>query len=330
MTTENNNLISALAKLENRRQIVIVGAAVVDVIADAYSLPYRGSDIELKQQSVNVGGCALNIAVTVHRLGLQSLNALPLGRGTWAEIIRNDLSRKGVESAIENPDGDNGWCLALVEPDGERTFLSVSGVENQWTPALLADIALEPNALVYVSGYQLSSSSATVLIAWLESLDSSVQIFIDFGPRIADMDKTILERLLALNIILTLNRQEAEYMQQNWLAIEEQTLKVEKLSQAWHKQYGDKALIIRVDSQGAFYSVDLNNYGQVPAFETTVVDTIGAGDSHAGGVLAGLASDWPLGEAVKLGNAIASFVVSRRGGDSAPLQSELIDYLDKY
>jgi sugar/nucleoside kinase (ribokinase family) len=36
---------------------------VIDVIADAYALPWRGCDIELQQQSVNVGGCALNIAV---------------------------------------------------------------------------------------------------------------------------------------------------------------------------------------------------------------------------------------------------------------------------
>lgn len=42
-------------------------------------------DIELQQQSVNVGGCALNIAVALKRLGIDAGNALPLGQGVWAE-----------------------------------------------------------------------------------------------------------------------------------------------------------------------------------------------------------------------------------------------------
>lgn len=55
-----------------------------------------------------------------------------------------------------------------------------------------------------------------------------------------------------------------------------------------------------------------------------VVDTIGAGDCHAGGVLAGLASSLPLADAVLLGNAVASWVVGHRGGDCAPTREELL------
>ncbi len=42
------------------------------------------------------------------------------------------MAKEGLISLIDNAEGDNGWCLALVEPDGERTFMSFSGVENQW------------------------------------------------------------------------------------------------------------------------------------------------------------------------------------------------------
>lgn len=73
-----------LPTLNARRPVTVVGAAVIDVIADAYALPWRGCDIELKQQSVNIGGCALNIAVALKRLGVAANNALPLGQGVWA------------------------------------------------------------------------------------------------------------------------------------------------------------------------------------------------------------------------------------------------------
>ncbi len=90
------------------------------------TLPRRGGDIELQQQSVNVGGCALNIAVALKRLGIDASNALPLGRGVWAERIRRRLAKEGLSSVIDAVEGDNGWCLALVEPDGERTFMSLA------------------------------------------------------------------------------------------------------------------------------------------------------------------------------------------------------------
>ncbi len=49
-------LHTLLPELTTRQPVMVVGAAVIDVIADAYAT--RGCDIELKQQSVNVGGCA--------------------------------------------------------------------------------------------------------------------------------------------------------------------------------------------------------------------------------------------------------------------------------
>ena len=65
-------LHTLLPELTTRQSVMVVGAAVIDVIADAYALPWRGCDIELKQQSVNVGGCALNIAVALKRLGIEA------------------------------------------------------------------------------------------------------------------------------------------------------------------------------------------------------------------------------------------------------------------
>lgn len=137
-------LHTLLPELTSRQPVMVVGAAVIDVIADAYALPWRGCDIELKQQSVNVGGCALNIAVALKRLGIEAGNALPLGQGVWAEIIRNRMAKEGLISLIDNAEGDNGWCLALVEPDGERTFMSFSGVENQWNRQWLARLTVAP------------------------------------------------------------------------------------------------------------------------------------------------------------------------------------------
>lgn len=126
-----------LDELTTRQPLTIIGAAVIDVIADAYALPYRGCDIELKQQSMNIGGCALNIAIALKRLGIAAQNALPVGQGVWADIIRQSLEKQNITTVVQTDEGDNGWCLALVEPDGERTLCPsagsrISGTTGGW------------------------------------------------------------------------------------------------------------------------------------------------------------------------------------------------------
>ena len=179
-----NAFAQRLENLHATRPVTVLGAAVIDVIADAYALPWRGCDIELKQQGVNIGGCALNIAIALKRLGIAAQNALPVGHGVWADIIRNAMAKQDLHSAIEAETGDNGWCLALVEPDGERTFMSFSGVENQWQQRWLDTLHVPQNSLVYLSGYQLAAPCGELLTGWLEGLQGETA-FIDFGPRIA-------------------------------------------------------------------------------------------------------------------------------------------------
>lgn len=312
-----SRLAELLPGLTTLQPVTVVGAAVIDVIADAYALPWRGCDIELKQQGVNVGGCALNIAVALKRLGIDAGNALPLGQGVWAEIIRNRMAKEGLHSLIETTQGDNGWCLALVEPDGERTFMSFSGVENQWNTDWLAQLTIPPDSLIYLSGYQLSSPCGELLVQWLEGLDR-VMPFIDFGPRIGDIPDALMSRILACRPLVSLNRQEAEIAAERFGLSQD----VEDLGAQWVKQFS-APLIVRHDKEGAWY-FSAQSSGCVPAFPTTVVDTIGAGDSHAGGMLAGLASGWSLADAVLLGNAVASWVVGHRGGDCAPFRGALL------
>lgn len=221
--------------------------------------------------------------MALKRLGIEAGNALPLGQGVWAEIIRNRMAKEGLISLIDNAEGDNGWCLALVEPDGERTFMSFSGVENQWNRQWLARLTVAPGSLLYFSGYQLASPCGELLVEWLEKLQD-VTPFIDFGPRIGDIPDALLARIMACRPLVSLNRQEAEIAAERFALSAEITT----LGKQWQEKFA-APLIVRLDKEGAWYfSNDAS--GCIPAFPTQVVDTIGAGDSHAGGVLAG----WPL------------------------------------
>ncbi len=127
--------------------------------------------------NVNVGGCALN-AVALKRLGIESRQ--PPCRSVGAcgrKLFATGWRKEGLISLIDNAEGDNGWCLALVEPDGEH-FMSFSGVENQWNRQWLARLTVRTAACSIFSGYQLASPCGELLVEWLEELQD-VTPFID-------------------------------------------------------------------------------------------------------------------------------------------------------
>ena len=51
-----------------------------------------------------------------------------------------------------------------------------------------------------------------------------------------------------------------------------------------------------------------------PSVPATVVDTIGAGDSHCGAVLTGLTLGWTEEDTMRFANQVASEVVAQEGG----------------
>lgn len=316
----HKKLLKLVHSLSNQRQICLVGAAIVDIVTHIQTLPQKGQDIEMQEKGMHVGGCGLNIAIAIKRLGLGSINFLPLGKGKWADIITTTMQKEGVTSCLEVEGRDNGWCLALVEPDGERTFVSVNGVENSITELGLSSVSIDEDAIIYIAGYQLIGSCGLEILNWLEKLTPTNRILIDFGPRINDISPDLLKRLLVLKPIISINRQEAIYF-----GLSSDVLEFVK---NWHHNYGCP-LILRLDSEGAFYC-DGQLYAKVPAFKTRVIDTIGAGDTHAAGVLSGLSSGWELADSVLLGNAIASYVVSKDGGDCSPTIKEMLAYLENF
>lgn len=319
------DLIKSIATLNCQSQLCVLGSAMIDLRMNVARLPVSGEDTLLDYKSMHLGGCAFNIALALKRIGVESYSALPIGKGLWATQTAQLLRHYGISSPLYNEHLDNGWCMALVEPSGERTFFTVEGAETHWNDEVFQQIHVEPNAIIYLSGYQLLSPSGIKVEQWLQRLKSPFRLVIDFGPRIERLTKQQLHQLLNFRPLLTLNRQEAHYLAK----LEDKPHLFEKdiasFAQYWQDTY-DLALLIRLDQQGAL--VQDKTIKHVAAFPVTVKDSIGAGDSHTAGVLAGLSSSWSLEKATLLGNAIASYVVAHEGGDCSPTKEQLIRWLE--
>ena len=289
---------------EQQRKVYVIGAAFVDLVMNIPALPEKGSDVFARSSAVTVGGCALNIVRILKGLGADFVPAIPVGNGPWAAHVKTEMAVVGIESPLHWGGGDNGWCVALVEDDAERTFVSSAGIDSHWTREKLKDLQIEKGSLVFISGYQLTPDSGEVFMEWMGQRDRSITILLDLGPVLDEFPAEKLQRLVNAGVLFTLNRRESEIM------ASEQTVNdfCQQLTVTT-----EEPVIVRLDKDGADIYASGQQVRHAEPFRTDVVDTIGAGDAHAAGVLFGLAHGFDIADAVTLGNGCASYAVSKAG-----------------
>lgn len=88
---------------------------------------------------------------------------------------------------------------------------------------------------------------------------------------------------------------------------------------------GAEAVVVKLGAEGAWCADRSGLSGHVPGRAVArVVDTVGAGDGFAAGVVSALLDGLPLGEAARRGNAIGARVVQFPGdSDGLPTRDEL-------
>ncbi|KHE02508.1 sugar kinase [Pantoea stewartii] len=90
---------------------------------------------------------------------------------------------------------------------------------------------------------------------------------------------------------------------------------------------GVKAVVIKTGGEGAWYKTAGGEQGQVAAIKVDqVVDTVGAGDGFAVGVISALLEGKPLIEAIRRGNKIGSLAIQVSGdSEGLPTRQQLGD-----
>ncbi len=88
---------------------------------------------------------------------------------------------------------------------------------------------------------------------------------------------------------------------------------------------GTKTVIIKVGAKGAYFATETGESGWVKGFKVDqIMDTVGAGDGFAVGVLSALREGLSIKEAVLRGNAIGAIQVMSKGdNDGLPYRDEL-------
>lgn len=112
---------------------LVVGAAIVDLMMKVERLPKSGEDIPCKETKTVVGGCAYNVANTLRNLKCEHDLCVPVGSGSFADIIRRGMKEKGYEpmiTAIESETMENLFALKPILHINEAEAKGYTQQEN--------------------------------------------------------------------------------------------------------------------------------------------------------------------------------------------------------
>jgi sugar/nucleoside kinase (ribokinase family) len=255
------------------------------------------------------GGSAANTIAGVAALGGTCGFVGKIADDDFGQRFRHDLTALGVEAdltLVPASDGATGRCHVFVTPDAQRTMATYLGVGNQFEPDDVTDTLIQRSEITYVEGYlfDLAPAKAAIraIVEYAHQHDSLVAFTLSDSFCVERHRADILE--LVVNDVDVLLGNEAEIT----------SLFQCDLDAAY--QHLAEVGVLTFITRGSDGSdiVGMSETIHVPAAPVAeVVDTNGAGDLFAAGVLYGLALGLDPVEAANLGALCAAEVITHYG-----------------
>ena len=300
-----NAIVDVLASADdaflNAEGLVKGSMGLIDAERAASLYGRMGAGIEAS------GGSAANTVAGLASLGGRAAYVGKVGEDQLAEVFTHDIRAGGVAfSPATLKGGHTGRCLVNITPDGQRTMSTFLGAASELTPADVDEIVIGEAEIVYLEGYLFDPPPAR------EAFGKAADTARAAGRRVALTlsDAFVVERhrdaLLAfLPRVDILLANEAEAM-----ALYQATDRETALGQL------AAAVPFAAVTLSADGSVLLTDGGRiaVPAAPVErVIDTTGAGDQYAAGLLFGLARGLAPATCAQLGHLAAAEVIGHFG-----------------
>ncbi|MHB1103475.1 MAG: carbohydrate kinase family protein [Devosia sp.] len=296
-----------MSEATDKGRILVVGDVMTDIIVMPEGPLVRGSDRRAAIRS-RPGGSGANQAVWLGSMGTRVSFVARVGAADKPHL---EAYFKGLHVdpiLIADALLPSGVLVAIVDPDGERSFLTDRGANLALSPSDMPVRLLDHTRLVLVSGYSYFAETPREAVRWLAgearvrgialAVDAaSVGFLKEVGPG-NFLDWTSGAELLFCN------------------ADEAQALADTADLDAQMRVLGGRyaRVVIKRGALGAALGNSAGVALDLPAPPVKVVDTTGAGDAFAAGFLSAELKDLTPADCLKAGIAAGSAAVETLGG----------------
>lgn len=299
--------------------VLVIGAANLDIKGRVVESPVRGSSTP-GHIRVSPGGVARNIAENLVRLDIETILLTAVGDDDGGERLLGQAVGSGLDisEALIVEGARTGAYMAFLREDGTLEFgLDDMSIMDMLTPAYFRERQhLFEEASVVVMDANITSAAIETVITLCR--EAAVPLYAD--PASAALADRLRPYLPQFGLIAP-NALEAQAL--SGIAFDPHYL-VGATEAATHLvAQGVHIAIIALGEHGVVYA-DTETKGHIPAMQTQIVDTTGAGDAMMAAIIFGLREEIPLDECVRLGVTAASLTLRSRETVRPDLSVDLI------
>lgn len=291
------------------KPIVCLGIMVADVVGRPLRVvPDPGRLVLVDEMSLHTGGCAVNAATALARLGLPVEVIGKVGNDPFGDFILNALKERGIgaRGVKRDPQAGTSATMVMVEPDGERRFVHYIGANAQLTLADIDFSMVENASVLHVAGSLvlpgidgeptaelLQCARAADVITfldtvwddkgrWMEMLRPCLPFIDYFVPSLPEA-----QAITGLDAPVDVARALLDH--------------------------GVGTVGLKMGADGCVVVSAGGDIISLPAFQVDVVDATGAGDAFAAGFVAGVYQGWPLEKTARFANSVGALCVTGLG-----------------
>ena len=301
------------------KKILGIGSALVDILTQIpndqilkeLNLPKGGmtyvdakTSVEIGEKIAHIGsqmasgGSAANTMSGLARLGIEAGFLSKIGNDEVGAFFKKQMVETNVKPQLLTSATPSGRVIAMVTPDGERTFATCLGAAAEMRADDIRPELFDGWDIFYVEGYLVANPSM-LRKAIATAKAKGMTIAIDMASyNVVDENRDFMLDLIN-NYVDIVFANEKEAFALTGMEPEAALHFIAERCQI---------AVVKVGAKGAFVQRD-DEVVTIPPLEADVVDTTGAGDMWAAGFLAGLVKGENLEKCGMMGAIVAKNII---------------------
>jgi 2-dehydro-3-deoxygluconokinase len=307
-------------------EVILFGEPMVMFVADT-----TGPLEEVEHFTRSLAGAEVNVAIGLTRQGHSVSYVTRLGDDTLGRYIQNKLKSEGIAAQITLDDRRfTGFQLKerVLTGDPLVCYFRRNSAASGLSPADADMVEFKGAWLLHVTGIPPALSDDTRKAAYrMIERAKEAGLFVSFDPNLRpslwENKKTMIQVIndLASKCDMVI----PGYKEGKILMGSD----VPEEIASFYRRLGVKMVVVKLGGRGSYTRTADDEFYQPCMPVDKIVDTVGAGDGFAVGVLSGLLEDLPLRDAVERGNAIGALQLRHTGdNEGLPTPQILKQYLE--
>ena len=333
--------------MTNNKQfdLITMGRVSMDLYAQNVGAPFA----EVTGFDASVGGSPVNTAIGLSRLGLKSATLTAVGEDKVGDFVLRYLDNEGVATGYipRKPNSHTALAILAIQPPDKfpLVFYRDNPADIYLTIDDVSALPLAHSRAVLLSGTALSRGSCrdATLFAAEQAHTYGVTTFMDLDLRPDQWSHpqafgiNIRAVLPYLNIVIGTEEEFFALLAKDPTAVMAGKSLTDAQIEALDTDLrallaapqGPEVLVVKRGAQGVTIYPKDGPVIKAAGFPVEILNTVGAGDAFAGGLIYGYLNGWDWYQCGRMGNACGALGVTRHGCSKAlPYRQEALDFIE--